>query len=82
MIEILFTFDQQVASNRCDMFCVQVTMAHTKFGVNMPKHCRDTASSVILASCLKFVVVVCENCLVYHHKIHNFLSACSEDDLI
>ncbi len=34
-------------------------MAHTKFGVNMPKHCRDMASSVILASCLKFVVVVC-----------------------
>ncbi len=49
-------------------------MAHTKFGVNMPKHCRDTASSVILASCLKFVVVVCENRFVYQHKIHKFLS--------
>ncbi len=57
-------------------------MEHTTFGVNMPKHCKDTASSVILASCLKFVVVVCENCLVYHHKIHNFLSAWSEDDMI
>ncbi len=57
-------------------------MTHTKFGVNMPKHCRDMASSVILASCLKLVVVVCENCCVYQHKIHNFLSAWSEDDMI
>ncbi len=50
-------------------------MAHTKFGVYMPKHCRDTALRVIMASCLKFVAVVCENGLVYQHKIHNFLSA-------
>ncbi len=56
-------------------------MVHTKFGVNIPKHCRDTASSVILASCLKFVAVVCENCFVYQHEIHNFLSAWSEDDM-
>ncbi len=54
-------------------------MTHTKFGVNMPKHCRDTASSLILASCLKFVAVVCENGLVYQHKIHTFLPAWSED---
>ncbi len=59
-------------------------MVHTKFDVNMPKHCIDMASSVILASCLKFVVVICENCFVYQHEIHNFLlwSAWSEDDMI
>ncbi len=55
-------------------------MAHTKFGVNLPKHCRDTASSVILASCLKIVAVVCVNRFVYQHNIHKFLSAWSEDD--
>ncbi len=57
-------------------------MVHTKLGVNIPKYCRDTASSVILASFLKFVAVVCENGFAYQHKIHNFLSAWSEDDMI
>ena len=60
----------------------EVRMAHTKFGVSMLKHCRDTASSVILASCLKFVAVVCDNGFVYRYKIHNILSAQSEDHLI
>ncbi len=48
----------------------------------MPKHCRDTASSVILVSCLKIVAVVCVNRFVYQHNIHKFLSAWSENDMI
>ena len=36
------------------MWCGQseVTMTLAKFGVNISKHCRDTDSTVILASCL------------------------------
>ncbi len=47
-------------------------MTHTKFGVNMPKHCRDMASSVILASCLKLVVVVCETVVSINTKSITF----------
>ncbi len=55
------------------MWCVlcEVTMAHAKFGVNMPKHCRDTASSVVLASCLKFISVACKTVLSINTKFTN-----------
>lgn len=38
----------------------EVTTKHAKFGVNMPKHYRDTASRVVFASCVKFVAAVYE----------------------
>lgn len=59
---------------------IEMTMTHAKFGVNMSKHCRDTASRVIFASWLNSVAVVYENCFVYQSEIHKYLSAWSEDD--
>ncbi len=58
----------------------EVKMAHTKFGANMSKLCRDTASDVFWHLTNKFVDALNENRFVYRHEIHNFLSAWSEDD--
>ncbi len=51
-----------------------------KFGVNMSKLCRDTASDAVWHLSRKFVDALNENCFVYRHEIHNFLPAWSEDD--
>ncbi len=50
----------------------EVTMAHTKFGVNMSKLCRDTASDAVWHLSSKFVDALNKNCFVYRHKIHKF----------
>ncbi len=46
-------------------------MAHKKFGVNMTKLCRDTASDAVWHLSSKFVDALNENCFVYRHKIPN-----------
>ncbi len=53
-------------------------MAHTKFGVNMSKLCRDTASDTVWHYASTFVALF-KNRFVYGHK--QFLSAQSEDYL-
>ena len=58
----------------------EVTMAHTKFGTNMSKLCRDTASDVFWHLTNKFVDALNENSFIYRLEIHNFSSAHSEDD--
>ncbi|MGL4780981.1 MAG: hypothetical protein ACRCXN_09155 [Bacteroidales bacterium] len=70
------------APKHCIMPQVMLVMTCTKFGLNMSKHCRDTASRVIFASHLKFFAPVYENGLTYRLEIHNFLSAWSEDDTV
>jgi len=58
--------------------CDQFDMLWSKWGDN------DTQSLVWtkLASCLIFVDAVYENSFVYRHKMHIFLMAQSEDDLL
>ena len=58
----------------------EVTMTHAKFGVNISKLCRDTASDAVWHLSSKFVDTLNENRFVYRHEIHNFLPAWSEDD--
>ncbi len=55
-------------------------MAHTKFGVNMSKLCRDTASDAVWHLSSKFNDALNENRFVYRHEIHKFLPAWSEED--
>ncbi len=43
----------------------EVTKAHTKFGVNMSKLCRDTVSDAVWHHSSKFVDVLNENVLGY-----------------
>ncbi len=64
------------------MFCGQCEgkMAHTKFGVNMSKLCKGTASGAVWHLFSKFVDAINENRFVYRHEIHSFLPAWSEDD--
>ncbi len=47
-------------------------MAHTKFGVNMSKLCRDTDSDAVWHLSSKFVDALNENRFVFRHEIHNF----------
>ena len=58
----------------------EVSMAHTKFGANMSKLCRDTASDVFWHLTNKFIDALNENLFVYQHEIHNFLLTWSKDD--
>ncbi len=56
----------------------EVTRVYTKFGVNMSKLCKDTAS--VWHFSRKFVNALDENRFGYRHEIHNFLPVWSEDD--
>lgn len=59
------------------MWCgvCEVTVTHTKFGVNMPKPSRDKASDAVWHYANKFVDALNENVFVYWHEIHTFLQA-------
>ncbi len=69
------------------MWCGQCKETHIKFGVNMLKLCRGTASDVVWHHDIKFVDRVNENSLIYKLEFHVFclfvlfLPAWSEYDL-
>ncbi len=82
-IEWFITLKNTLAVTKL-MWCVQceMTMAHTKFGVNMSKLCRDIASDVVWYCASKFVYVLNKIHFVYLNKTHNFLPALSESNLV
>ncbi len=82
-IEWFITLKNKLAVTKL-MWCVQceMTMAHTQFGVNMSKLCRDIASDVVWYCASKFVYVLNKIHFVYLNKTHNFLPALSESNLV
>ncbi len=61
----------------CRFSQAMVIIRHTKFGLNMLKHCRDIASCALCQiSCALY-----KNGLTIQLEFHKFLLAWSEDDL-
>ncbi len=62
------------------MWCVQSkAITHAKFGVNMTKHGKDSASDAVRLHSSKCIDALNNNQFRYRQKM--FLSAWSEDDL-
>lgn len=60
-----------------------MSMTGTKFGLNMLMHYGDLASHLFLREfAIEFIWTLFENGFFYQKALDNFLSACSEDDLL